>query len=118
MLNDIKAMRIKSILENNIIKMYINEPLEMKKSLKNLYLEFRQMNNKEIVEKYEYLLTDTIKDGEYFHYVAYGKTYIICISLYSNNKRLDMRNKKVKNYNREGFKYNKNTKQFEKTIIF
>ena len=116
--NDIKAIRIKSILENNIIKMYIDEPIEMKKSLKNLYLEFRQMSNKEIVEMYEYLLNDTTKEGEYFHYVAYGKTYIICISLYDNNKRLDMRNKKVKNYNRKGFKYNKYTKQFEKTIIF
>jgi hypothetical protein len=118
MSNDIKAMRIKSILENNIIKMYIDNPLEMRRSLKNLYLELSKMSNIEVVEMYDYLLTDTTKNGEFFHYIAYGKTYIICVSIYENNKCLDMRNKKVKSYNREDFKYNKNTKQFEKIIIF
>lgn len=121
MKNMIKVQKIEKILRQNIVKTYIDNPQDMRQSLKWLDQELREMSNDEIIERYEYLLAydeELEENGEVFDVIRYGKKYIIIISLYENGKRLDARNKKIKNYYRKNFVYNKDTKHFERTIIF
>ena len=121
MKKDIKVMEIKRVLKSRIVEVYINDAQGMYRSLNNLETELKGMSEDEIIEKYEYILEGepTVKEhnGEYFSVVRYGRKMYITISIYKNGKKLDMRNKKVKEYKRDGFNYDKNTTQFIKVAI-
>ena len=112
----IKRDKIYHILQGNIVKMYLDNKEEMKKSLKNLETEFNNMSLKESLEMYGYLLEETF-ETERYAIVRYGKKAYLKIYLYNEEgKRLDMRNKKVKNFHKEGFHWNHGS--FEKVIVF
>jgi hypothetical protein len=114
---EMKKDRIKHILEGNIVKMYLEDKEAMKKSLKWLDIEFEGMSAEEAIEKYEYILEDYEKETERYAIVRYGNTAYIKIYLYNEEgKLLDRRNKRVKNFHKDGFYWN--YKSFEKTIVF
>ena len=116
-----KEMEIRRILKCRIVKMYIDNPQAMYQSLNWLEKELAELTRAEIVERYEYILegekTVEEHDGEYFTVVRYGRKMYITISLYDNGRKLDMRNKKVREYSRKGFGYNNDTKQFIRVAV-
>ena len=116
---DIKVMEIKRVLKSRIVEIYIDNAQAMKKSLDNLEIELKGLTEDEIIERYEYILEGESRqfDGETFGVVRYGRKMYIIVSLYEKGRKLDMRSKKVKEYKREGFTYNKNTRQFEKVAM-
>ena len=116
MTNYQKVLKIKQVLTHRTIQMYMDDIQELNKSLKNLEIEFDNKSEEEIIDFYKYLLNENIENGEKFSYIRYGKQIWLLAFIYENGKQLDRRNKKVREYNRKRFAYNKETKRFVRIV--
>lgn len=116
----VKFIKITSTLKNNIVKLYLsNDDIKgMSQSLKNLDKEIRSCTVDQFVEMYEYLLDDTTIEELKYMVIEYSDVLILRIDVHdAAGKKLDMRNKKVKEFKQDKFKYDKHVKGFIRTIV-